>query len=95
MTLDQLRQRRAEIERLANQHGAHDVRIFGSVARGEARPDSDVDVLVAFKPGRSLLDLVGFEQDLEELIGCEVDVVSEGGLGPYLEDRILGEAVPL
>jgi predicted nucleotidyltransferase len=95
MTLDQLRQRRAEIEQLAKQHGAHNVRIFGSVARGEARADSDVDVLVAFRPGRSLFDLVGFEQDLEELLGCGVDVVSEGGISPYMEDRILAEAVPL
>src|SRR5437879_8370791 len=95
ISLEDVRRRRSEIERLAAGYGAHDVRLFGSVARGEARSKSDLDVLVAFEPGRSLFDLVGFEQDLEELLGCEVDVVSEGGISPYLEDRILAEAVPL
>jgi predicted nucleotidyltransferase len=65
------------------------------VARGNAGPASDVDVLVHFEPGRSLLDLIGFEQDLSELLGCNVDVVSEGGISPYMEDHILREAVAL
>ena len=95
MNLEQVRRRRAEIEQLASRYGARDIRIFGSVARGEAGPDSDIDVLVRFEPGRSLLDLVGFELDLIELLGCEIDVVSEGGLSPYMEDRILADAVPL
>ena len=79
---------------LATKYGIRRVRLFGSVARGEERPDSDV-VLVDFEPHRSLLDQVGFEQDLEELLGCRVDVVSEGGISPYLEAEILREAVPL
>ena len=95
MNLEQIRRRRIEIERIAKRYGAHDVRIFGSVARGEAKPESDVDVLVSFEPERSLLDVAGFEQDLEELLGCEVDVVEVGGISPYIEDRILAEAVPL
>ncbi len=94
-TLEALRHRRADIARLATAHGATEIRVFGSVARGEAGPSSDVDVLVQFAPGRSLLDLVGFEQDLAELLGCPVDVVSEGGISPHLEARILSEAVPL
>lgn len=93
ITLEQLRQRRADITRLANQYGARHVRIFGSVARGEAGPDSDVDVLVKFDRGRSLLDLIAVQQDLTELLGCRVDVVSEGALKPG--DRILREAVAL
>jgi predicted nucleotidyltransferase len=91
MTLDQLRQRRAEIERLVNQYGAHDIRIFGSVARGEAGRESDIDVLVKFDHGRSLLDLVAIQQDLADMLGCNGDVVSEGALRSG--DRILREAV--
>ncbi len=93
--IDEIRERRAAILDLANRSGIRRVRIFGSVARGEARIDSDVDVLVDFEPGRSWLDQVGFEQDLETLLGRPVDVVAEGGISPYLEDEILREAVPL
>ncbi|MCK4659250.1 MAG: nucleotidyltransferase family protein [Phycisphaerae bacterium] len=70
-------------------------RIFGSVARGDARPDSDIDLLVDLEPGRSLLDHVGLWQDLEELLGRRVDVVVDGSLNPHLEKRILAEATPL
>lgn len=87
--------KREEILRLAALHGARNVRIFGSVARGEAGPESDVDFLVDMPKGRSLLDLVGLWQDLEELLQRKVDVVVDGGLSPYLKDRILAEAVPL
>ena len=93
MNLDQVSQRRSDIERLARQYGAYDVRVFGSVARGEGGPDSDLDVLVKFESGRSLLDLVGIQQDLEELLSCRVDVVSERALRS--EDEILREAVSL
>lgn len=95
MNLEQVRRRRDEIERVARRYGAHDIRIFGSVARGEAGPGSDLDVLVRFEPGRSLLDQAGLELDLVDLLGCPVDVISEGGLSPYLRDDILSEAVPL
>ena len=95
LNLDLVRSRRREILCVAARHGAQNVRVFGSVARGAARSDSDLDVLVDFEPGRSLLDLVGFEDELAQLLGCEVDVVVEGGISPYLEERILGEAVPL
>jgi predicted nucleotidyltransferase len=93
--LEQVRRRRAEIERIASRYGAHHIRIFGSVARGEAGPDSDLDILVRFEPGRSLLDQAGLQLDLADLFGCKVDVVSEGGISPYLKDDILGEAVPI
>jgi predicted nucleotidyltransferase len=90
-----LEQHRAAILRIAAQYGAANVRVFGSTARGEARETSDVDILVALDAGRSLLDQVGMQQDLEDLLGCRVDVVVEGGLSPYLEERILSQAVPL
>ncbi len=93
--LDQVRSQREAILQLAAKYGIRSVRLFGSVARGESRPDSDLDVLVDFEPGRSLLDQVGFEQDLEGLLGCEVEVVAEGGISPNLEARILQEAQPL
>ena len=90
-----LQERRSDILRLATQHGARRVRIFGSIIRGTATEGSDIDLLVAFEPDRSLLDLIGFKQDLQELLGREIDVISEGGLSPYLKDRILQEAQPL
>jgi uncharacterized protein len=90
-----LGEKRSEILRLAAQHGAHNVRIFGSAARGEARRDSDIDILTTMEKGRSLLDLIGFWQDAEDLLGRKVDVVSERGLNPYLRERILAEALPL
>jgi predicted nucleotidyltransferase len=95
MDLELVRRRRADIKRIAAEHGARNVRVFGSVARGEVGPDSDLDVLVRFESGRSLLDLIGLQQDLSDLLGCKVDVVSEGGISPYLNDDILGEAIPL
>ena len=88
-------QHRDEILDIAARHGAHNVRVFGSFARGNARPDSDIDLLVDLEPGRSLLDHVGLWQDLEELLGRRVDVVVDGGLSPHLEKRILAEATPL
>lgn len=86
---------RSAILDLAIRHGAKDVRVFGSLARGEGRADSDLDLLVALGEGCSLLDLVGLKQDLEELIHRPVDVVTEQALSPYLRERVLSEAVPL
>jgi predicted nucleotidyltransferase len=90
-----LKEKRGEILRLATEHGAYNVRVFGSVRRGDARPDSDIDLLVSMEKGKTLLDFIGLWQDLEELLGCKVDVLSEGGISPYLRDRILAEAAPL
>lgn len=90
-----LRQKRREILDIAAQHGAYNVRIFGSVARGEADEQSDVDMLVELEPGRSLFDLGGVLMDLENLLGCKVDVVTERGLRKRIRERVLKEAVPL
>ena len=90
-----LKAKRAEILRLAANHGARNVRVFGSRVRDGAGPRSDVDFLVDMEERRSLLDLVGFWQDLEELLGCNVDVITDGGISPYLRDRVYAEAVPL
>jgi predicted nucleotidyltransferase len=90
-----LDQYRATILRIAAKYGARNVRVFGSTARGGATETSDIDILVQLEDGRSLLDQVGLQQELRELLGRDVDVVVEGGLSPYLEERILSEAVPL
>jgi predicted nucleotidyltransferase len=81
--------------RIATQYGASNIRVFGSVARGEAGPESDIDVLIHLEPGRSLLDIVAIKQDLEELLGRKVDVLTESSISPYLRDRILKEAIEL
>jgi predicted nucleotidyltransferase len=93
--LDAIRERRSEILDRASQHGARNVRVFGSTARGDGRPASDVDLLVEMEPGRSLLDFVGLWQELEDLLGLKVDLVSEGGISPYLREQILSEAIAL
>ena len=92
---DLLKFKRREILRLAEAHGAHNVGVFGSVARGESRPDSDIDFLVEMDNGRSLLDLIELSQDLETLLQRKVDVLTDQGMSPYLEQRIHAEAVPL
>ncbi len=96
MSHDQLvKEKRAEILRVASRYGARDVRVFGSVARGESERESDVDFLVELEAGRSLLDLGGLQMELEELLGYKVDVVTESGLYWLLRRRILKEAQPL
>jgi len=86
---------REEILDLAARHGARNVRVFGSLARGEGREGSDLDLLVTLGEGRSLLDLVGLKQDLEDLVHRPVDVVTERALSPYLREHVLSEAIPL
>jgi len=93
-TLAELRTRRAEILQVAFRRGSHNVRVFGSVARGEARPDIDVDFLVEMEPGRTVLDLSELILDLEEVLGRKVDVVEVRGPS-RLAERVQREAVPL
>jgi predicted nucleotidyltransferase len=94
LTLDGLRRRRVEILGIARKRRARRIAVFGSVARGAARPDSDLDLLVDFEPGASLLDHVGLFQDLEELLGVGVDVVARSALKPR-DEHIRAEAVDL
>ena len=96
MKIEQLlREKRTEIQRIAAQHGATNVRVFGSVVRGETGPDSDVDLLVDTGPETSSWFPAGLVIDLEELLGCKVEIVTEKGLNPHLRERVLQEAVPL
>lgn len=96
MTLEQVREQwRAHILRLAERHGARNVRVFGSLARGEGTSASDLDLLVEMESGHTYLDLVAFWQDVEESLGCHVDIVTDGGVSPYLREKIYREAVPL
>jgi uncharacterized protein len=96
MPLDELLQaKRADILQTARKYGAYNVRVFGSVARGEADEKSDIDLLVDMEKGRSLLDLAGLLVDLEELLGCKVDVVPEDSLRERIRGRVLKEAVTL
>jgi len=88
-------QNREKILKIAANYGAYNVRVFGSVARGEETPQSDIDFLVDLQPGRSLLDLGGLLYDLQELLKTDVDVVTENGLRPRIKEGILKEAVVL
>jgi len=90
-----LQNKRDQILALATRHGARNVRVFGSVARGEASAESDIDFLVECEPNTSPFFPGGLVMDLEELLGRRVDIVTERGMHPYLRDRILHEAIAL
>jgi hypothetical protein len=90
-----LKSKRQQILEIAARHGAYNVRVFGSVARGDARPDSDVDLLVEVGPNRTPFFPGGLVVDLEDLLGRRVDVVTEAGLRLRIRDSVLREAVPL
>ena len=96
MSLNELLQeKREDILRIATRRGASNVRVFGSVARGEADSKSDIDLLVDLEPGRSLFDLGGLLVDLQDLLGHKVDVVTERGLRERIRAHVLREAIPL
>ena len=86
---------REEILAIAKSHGALSVRLFGSYACGDEQPPSDIDLLVEMEPGRSLLDIIAIKQEVEDLVGKKVDVVTEAALSPYLRDEVLQRAVAL
>jgi predicted nucleotidyltransferase len=90
-----LRKHRAEVIKIAKEHGARDLKVFGSVVTGKEHKKSDIDLLATFDRGMTLMGIVRLEFALGELLGVEVDVVSEKSLRPFLRDRVLGEAVPL
>ncbi|MEO8954935.1 MAG: nucleotidyltransferase family protein [Ktedonobacteraceae bacterium] len=90
-----LQEKREDILRVASKRGASNVRVFGSVARGESDSKSDIDLLVDMEPGRSLFDLGGLLMDLQDLLGHKVDVVTERGLRERIRERVLKEAIPL
>ena len=92
---DFIKQQRKEILRISSSHGAKNVRVFGSVARGDEEVDSDVDILIELEAGRSLLDLAGLSIDLQQLLGRKVDVVTEKSLHWYIKDKIINEARPI
>jgi predicted nucleotidyltransferase len=94
VTIEQVYEKRDEILRIAAAHGVRSIRIFGSVARGDANPESDIDLLVEVGPTTSSWFPAGLILDLEELLGRPVEVVTERGLNPYLRDRVLREAIP-
>jgi len=96
MTLQEfLQAKREDILKVCARYGVHNVRVFGSVARGEADEQSDIDLMVDFEPGRSLLDHAGLWLELQDLLGVKVDVVSSRGIKPRIRERVLREAVPL
>ncbi len=92
---DLLREKREDILRLAKEYGAYNVRVFGSVARGEADENSDIDFLVDMEKGRTLFDLGGLLMDLQEILNCKVDVATEKILRERIRDSVLKDAVPL
>jgi len=93
--IEQILKKREEILKTCAKYGAYDVRIFGSIARGEADELSDIDILVKFESGRTLLDHAGLVLELEKILKCKVDVVSEKGLKPRIKNRILKEVISL
>ena len=92
---EQLQRKREEILHISRQYGAQNVRLFGSVLRGEDRPDSDIDLLVDLEPSRTLLDRIALKQDLEDLLGRRVDVLTEKALHAHIRAHVLKQAKPL
>jgi len=90
-----LKNKRDEILGIAHRYGAKKVRLFGSMLRDEIKEKNDVDFLVEMEKGRTLLDIISIKQDLEDLLGCRVDIVTDSALSPYIRDEVLGQSVNL
>jgi len=90
-----IKSKREEILDIARKYGATNLRVFGSMARGEESPKSDLDIIVEMEKGSSLLDIISIKQDIEELLGRKVDVVTEASISPYIRNNVLREAVNL
>jgi len=90
-----IEEKRDIIIRIARAHGARNVRVFGSHARGDSGPESDLDLIIELEPDRSLLDLIAIKLEIEDLVHRKVDVVTEAALSPYLREEILQETVAL
>lgn len=95
MLREELHRLRDDLEAIATRHGVLSLRLFGSVARGQESPGSDIDFLVRLEHGRTLLDVSRLKQELERMLGRKVDIVSENGLGPRMRARVLRDAQPL
>jgi len=95
LSLQELRSKRHDVSAIASRYGAKNIRVFGSVARGELTENSDIDLLVEFEPGRGLLAHAALIRELEQYLGCKVDVASKNGLKERIRARVLAEAVPL
>jgi predicted nucleotidyltransferase len=90
-----IKNKREEIIRIAQSYGARNLRLFGSLARGEGTGKSDIDLLIDLSPRTSLLDIIAIKQEIEELTGCKVDLVTPASLSPYIRNQVLKDAVPL
>jgi len=90
-----LKDKKSAVLAIAAKYGAHNVRVFGSIARGNASSSSDIDLLVKLERGRTLLDHVRLVKELELLLGCKVDLATENSLKPRIRDQVLSEAIPL
>ena len=95
MKIGELKEKREQILAIAERHGAQRIQVFGSLAKGESGKESDVDFLIQLEPGRTLLDIIAMKQDLEDLLGRKVDVLTRGGVSPYLRDEIVSQAISL
>lgn len=93
--LEYLKSKREQILETARNYGAHNLRVFGSVAKGDDSLTSDIDMLVDLEPGRSLLDHIALKQDLEDILGRSVDVVTEPSLHWFIRESVIREAKPL
>ena len=95
VTQEDIRQKRHAIIDIARRHGAHDIRVFGSVARGDVTESSDLGLIVRIDPGRSLFDHGALVMDLQDLLGVNVDVISEGGMRERFRNHVMKEAIPI